>query len=232
MTPKKGRVLVVGLERKLYFKLEPLLSRSLLTVDRVPRGESGLLLTGNAVFDLVVVRHPLPDMALGTFINRVHEPGAPCGAAQILVLSDEAQIPVLQAMIPDGQRSVLSVNQPTKLLEQVASRLLGVTPRVATRVLVRLTVKLQEGQQLLSCQSENLSEGGLLLRTDAAFPLGTRMEFELTLPGDRLPLKGEGEAVRQAVPDVEGVQGVGLRFLSLKGDGHGRLQRFLGGRKG
>ena len=228
---KKGRVLVVGLERNLYLKLEPLLSRSLLTVDRVPRGESGLLLTGSAVFDLIVVRHPLPDMALGSFINRVHDPGAPCGAAQILVLTDDAQIAALQSMIPDGHRSVLSVNQPTKLLEQVASRLLGVTPRVAARVLVRLTVKLQEGQQLLSCQSENVSEGGLMLRTDASFPMGTRVDFELTLPGDRLPLKGEGEVARHAVADVEGVQGVGLRFLSLKSDGHSRLKRFLGGNK-
>jgi uncharacterized protein (TIGR02266 family) len=228
---KKGRVLVVGLERKLYLKLEPLLGRSLLTVDRVPRGESGLLLTGNVVFDLIVLRHPLPDMALGSFINRVHEPGAPCGAAQILVLTDDAQIALLQSMIPDGPRCVLSVNQPTKLLEQVASRLLGVTPRVAARVLVRLTVKLQEGQQLLSCQSENVSEGGMMLRTDASFPMGTHVDFELTLPGDRLPLKGEAEVARQAVADVEGVQGFGLKFLSLKSDGHSRLNRFLAAKK-
>jgi uncharacterized protein (TIGR02266 family) len=228
MPEKKGRVLVVGLERKLYLKLEPLLCRSLLSVDRVPSGRSGVLLAGNAVFDLIVVRHPLPDMALGGFLERVHEPGALCGAAHILVLTDESQLAVLRPLLPDGERCVLSIDEPAKLLEQVAARLLGVIPRVSARILVRCKVKLDTAQRLISCQTENLSEGGMLLRDDTAYPIGTRMEFELPLPGDREPLRGEAEVVRHAVADVEGLQGVGLRFVALKGDGNLRLKRMLG----
>jgi uncharacterized protein (TIGR02266 family) len=230
MAEKKGRILVVGLERKLYLKLEPLLSRSLLSVDRVPSGRSGALVAGSAVFDLIVVRHPLPDMALGSFIERVHEPGALCGAAHLLVLTDGAQLAALRAQLPDGERRVLSIDEPAKLLEQVAARLLGVTPRVSTRILVRLRVKLGTVQRLVSCQTENLSDGGMLIRDDTIYPIGTRMDFELPLPGDRQPLRGEAEVVRYTVADVEGLQGVGLKFVVLKDDGHLRLKRMLGGK--
>src|SRR5262249_37077271 len=152
---RSGRVLVVGLERALYTKMEPLLTRSLLTVDRVPKGESGLLLAAAATFDLIVLRHPLSDMALGSFIGRVHEPGARCGAAQILVLTDDQRLEEVRGLLPDGARAVMSVKQPVKVLEEVASRLLGVTPRVEARILVRLEVKVGDGPTLVSCQSEN-----------------------------------------------------------------------------
>src|SRR5436190_20694448 len=122
----QGRVLVVGLERTLYKKVEPILTRSPLSVDLASRGESGLLLTANAVFDLIVVRHPLPDMALGPFINRVHEPGAPCGGASILVLTDDSRLAEMRGLLPGKQ--VLSVSEPSKLLQAVASKLLNVAP--------------------------------------------------------------------------------------------------------
>jgi hypothetical protein len=68
----------------------------------------------------------------------------------------------------------------------------------------------------------------MLLRDDTAYPLGTRMDFELPLPGEREPLRGEAEVVRHTVPDVEGLQGIGVRFVALKGDGNLRLKRVLG----
>lgn len=223
----QGRVLVVGLERDVYVKIEPILARSLLSVDRVPKAESGVLLTGQAVFDLVVVRHPLPDMALGSFINRVHEPGALCGGAPILVLTDDVRLEEVKGLMPGGGREVLSVAEPAKLLQEVASRLLGVAPRFATRILVRLEVHLEEGKSLVSCQSENFSEKGMLLRSPTLFPIGTKVRFDCSLPGDRMPIQGEAEVVRHAVPDVEQIQGMGLKVVAFKGDGGRRMQQFV-----
>jgi CheY-like chemotaxis protein len=222
-----GRVLVVGLERPLYLKIEPILGRSALSADRVQKGESGLALTDHAVFDLLVVRHPLPDMSLGTFINRVHDPGAPCGAAPILVLTEDSQIESVRALLPGGGREVMSIKEPARLLQEIASRLLGVTPRVASRVLVRLRVDLGQGPQLVSCQSENLSETGMLLRAEDLFPLGTRVQFEFTLPGERVPVQGDAEVVRHTVADVESVLGMGLKVLAFKGDGARTMRRFV-----
>lgn len=224
----KGRVLVVGLERALFQKIDPLLNRSLFTVDRVPRGESGLALASHATFDLIAVRHPLPDMALGHFIQTVHEPGSPCGAAQILVLTDDARLAEVKGLLPGGGNRVLSINEPSKLLQEVASRLLGVAPRIDTRVMIRLEVRAAEGKTQVMCQSENFSENGMLLRSDTLYPVGTRAGFEFTVPGDRLPIQGEAEVMRHSAPDVEKVQGMGCKFTSLKGDGRKRLLNFLG----
>jgi CheY-like chemotaxis protein len=226
----QGRVLVVGLERKLYLKIEPLLSRSLLSVDRVPKGESGVLLTDKAVFDLIVIRHPLPDMALGSLMNRVHAPGSPCGAASFLILTDQARIEEVRNLLPANAKQVLSIDQPAKLLEEVAGRLLGVAPRVSTRTLVRLEVQLESGKTLLTCQSENLSDQGMLLRTDTVLPIGTRVRYECTLPGERAPITGEAEVKRHAVPDVENIHGMGLKIIFVKGDGAAKLRRFVAGK--
>ena len=46
-------ILVVGLERKLFEEIDPLLNRSHLSVDRVARGKSGLALCEEVPFDLI-----------------------------------------------------------------------------------------------------------------------------------------------------------------------------------
>src|SRR5262249_57287484 len=68
----------------------------------------------------------------------------------------------------------------------------------------------------LSCQSENISETGMLLRSPEAYPIGTRVRFECTLPGDRSPLRGEAEVVRHTVSEVEQVQGIGVKVIFWK----------------
>lgn len=226
--PNKGRILVVGLERPLFQKIDPVLNRSKFVVDRVPRGESGKLLASHAAFDLIVVRHPLPDMSLGSLLNSVHEPGSPCGAAPILVLTDESRLSEVRGLMPGGTNQVVSINEPWKLLQEVASQLLGVAPRIATRVMIRVEVQLEgEAKSQVMCQSENLSENGMLLRSDRLFPIGTRVSFESMLPGERAPIHGQAEVVRHTVPDVENVQGMGLKVLGFKGDGQKRLRGFL-----
>jgi hypothetical protein len=225
------RVLVVGLERGLYGKIEPLLLRSNLSVDRVPKGESGLYLAARVLFHLLVVRHPLPDMALGSFISAVHEPGAMCGASPILVLADDFQLEELRRLLPGGDKQVLSIKEPAKLLQEVASRLLHVAARIALRVHVRLQVQLQEGTSLVACQTENFSEKGMLVRTPTLYPIGTKVRFECTLPADRSPIAGDAEVARHSVPDIEQVSGIGLKILAFQGDSARRLRRFLEGKK-
>jgi uncharacterized protein (TIGR02266 family) len=223
----EGRVLVVGLERQVLKKIDPLLSRSQLSVDSVGKGESALMLAAKVAFDLLVVRHPLPDMALGSFMSAVHEPGSPCCASPILVLTDRTRLDEIRTLLPGGSGQAISVDEPAKLLQEIASRQLGVAPRVAIRVAVRLDVRLEGGSSRVACQTENLSEQGLLVRSPNLYPIGTRLTFDFTLPDQRLPIQGEAEVVRHSVPDVEGVQGLGLRVLSYRGDGARTLQRFL-----
>jgi CheY-like chemotaxis protein len=222
-----GRVLVVGLDRKQFQKLEPILSRSQLEVDRVPKGESGVLLATTASFDLFVVHHPLPDMALGSFMNTVHEPGALNGATPILVLAHPTRLEEVRTLLPGGAKQALSSEEPARLLQEMATRLLGVAARVSVRVPVKLEVGLGEGPTRVACQSENLSADGLLIRSETLYPIGTKVQFECTLPGEFAPIRGDAEIVRHAVADVEKVHGIGLKVHAFKGDGGRRLKSFV-----
>jgi uncharacterized protein (TIGR02266 family) len=222
----QGRVLVVGLERERYDELLPLLSRSQLAVDRLARGEHGVQVAQKVAFDLIVVRHPLPDMSVGSFMQSVHQPGSPCAATPVLFLTDDARLAELQALLPGGAKQAHSVSRPDDLVAAVAEKL-KLAPRADVRVPVRLAVKLQNPPQRVDGESENLSERGMLLRTGEQLPLGTRLVFELTLPGERLAVQGEAEVTRHAEPEVEALSGMGLKVLGFKGDGASRVRRFV-----
>jgi CheY-like chemotaxis protein len=225
------RVLVVGLERTIYEKIEPILSRSPLSVDRVPKGESGMMLAERVKFDLLVVRYPLPDMATGSFINQVHNPGATNGATPILVMAEPMRLEEVRGLLPGGEKQAISINEPAKLLQEVACRLLKVAPRIDTRIPVRIEVQIGNPPALVLCQCENLSEGGMLVRSEKLYPIGTRLKLELSLPGERVPVRGDADIVRHTVPDVENVAGLGLRVRSYQGDGAARVRRFLSRKK-
>lgn len=220
-----GHVLVVGLERQHYKELLPLLSRSLLDVERLASCESALHLTERVALDLILVRYPLPDMALGSFMQQVRAAGSPCATTPFVVLADAARLPEIRALLPGGGRDALDVSEPAKVLAHVAA-LLKLAPRADVRVPVKLQVRLG-GEPPLQCETENVSEKGLLLRSEEQLPLGTRVAFELTLPGERLPIQGEAEVARHAETDVEQVRGMGLKVVLVKGDGTARLRRFV-----
>lgn len=221
------RILVVAVDRELFGKIDPLLNRAYFAVDKVPRGRSGAILCANVAFDLMLVGHPLPDMAFQEFLFEVRRGGSPCAASPLLVLTPEQRLGELKDLLAWGPNMALPLEDPRAILDEVATRLLGVAPRMATRIMVRLEVQLEEGKRLLMYQTENLSKAGMLIRTDHLYPIGTRVAIECLLPGDRSPLQGVAEVVRHAAPDVEKVHGVGVRFVELKGDGQKRLIEFL-----
>lgn len=234
MNPEQGpndprcRILVVGLDKELFLKIDPLLSRARFAVERVARGEAGLLLRSQLEFDLLVVRDPLPDMALADFLEALRRAGSSHAATPILVLTEEERVHEVRRVVPEGPYRVLSINEPARLVEEIASRLPGVAARMPARLPVRLEVRLAVGRALMVCESENISEAGMLVRTERLYPVGTRAGFEFPLPGDQAPVVGEGEVVRHSVPEVERVKGVGLRFLVFRGDSLRRLHDFLG----
>ena len=126
-----------------------------------------------------------------------------------------------------GSRPLANLAEVCRAAQAAVSRLLAVAPRSGLRLMVRIVVNIGEGAALEMAQTENLSETGMLVRTGEVYPLGSRMSFEFHLGGDRLPIRGEGEVVRQTTGGREAVRGIGIRFVSLERDGLQRLQRFL-----
>jgi uncharacterized protein (TIGR02266 family) len=220
-----ARVLVVGLEKSHYDQLLPLLSRALLNVERISEGDGAVHITKAVKWDLVIVRYPLPDMSIGSFMQSVHEPGSKSDASPILVIADDNRLAEIGAMLPGGAKQAFAVDQHQKIVAEVAARL-KLAPRKELRTPVKVEVRLQ-GAPPLTCQSENVSENGLLVKTETLYPIGTRAGFELSLPGEAKPVQGEAEITRHAEEAVEGVKGMGLKILQWKGDGAARVRRVV-----
>ena len=84
--------------------------------------------------------------------------------------------------------------------------------RIPLSTQVRVTVPgIEERRQLLL---ENLSEGGLFIRTPSPKPVGTVLDFEFSVRDGGEPIRGRG-VVRWTETDPEGNRGMGIKFLDL-----------------
>jgi CheY-like chemotaxis protein len=225
----RGRrsVLVVNVDQELYDKIAPLLNRTELEVDRFPRASAALDLVTRVPVDVLLVGYPLPDVATQQFLDAVRSESSPCRQSPLLLLAHHDQLGEASRFIGRGANRVVAVEESSEGLQQEVSALLAVAPRSSLRLMVRMVVSVGDGSSLEMSQTENLSETGMLVRTGAIYPLGSRLAFEFHLGGDRLPIRGEGEVTRHTTPGREQVRGVGIRFVAFEKDGLIRLQRYL-----
>jgi len=91
---------------------------------------------------------------------------------------------------------------------------------------------VRSGDRSFACQVENLSAGGLFLRTDQLFPRGSRVEVDLVRPGARRALRVAGRVVGTITPEEAVAQrfipGLGVEFSELAADEAERLEALLG----
>jgi uncharacterized protein (TIGR02266 family) len=91
---------------------------------------------------------------------------------------------------------------------------------------------VRSGDRSFACQVENLSAGGLFLRTDQLFPRGSRVEVDLVRPGARRALRVAGRVVGTITPEEAVAQrfipGLGVEFSDLATDEAERLEALLG----
>ena len=74
----------------------------------------------------------------------------------------------------------------------------------------------------------NLSAAGLLLETDADLEPGQHIILSIYIEDQYEPVSAKAEVVREADPERDGVEGVGVRFLTFAGDSRERLEAILG----
>jgi uncharacterized protein (TIGR02266 family) len=99
---------------------------------------------------------------------------------------------------------------------------------------VDVSVTVDSANYFIAGFATNLSAGGIFIATPIVHPVGTRFDLSIHLDdGDPRPLRASGE-VRWHRPLDEGSgtpQGIGIRFVSIEGDGGERIERFLARRK-
>jgi hypothetical protein len=223
----RRRILAVGMEPELYGRIEALLNRSYFEVDKVPRGESGQVLCAAIAFDLVLVRFPLPDIAVTDLLAEVRMPGSPCFSCQVVLLADEPNLSEAGSLVGQGANAALATDKTGEFLNECAARLLQVAPRIASRMMVRLKARIGDGDRQSFCQTGDLSVSGMFVRTDESYPLGSTLSYELMLPQEREPVFGTAVVVRHAVAGEGKHEGIGLRYVEFRAGSEARLHAYI-----
>jgi uncharacterized protein (TIGR02266 family) len=82
-----------------------------------------------------------------------------------------------------------------------------------------------------ACQVENLSAGGLFLRTEQQLPRGTALQIELVKPGGRKPIELAGLVAGVITPEEAAtarfIPGLGVQFTEIDADEANRLEELL-----
>jgi uncharacterized protein (TIGR02266 family) len=96
--------------------------------------------------------------------------------------------------------------------------------RVDERISARFEVhfaRVQEAARALRAYSLNVSAGGLCLRTQRAYDVGTPVQMEMQIDGELLKLQGVIAWVRDES------EAIGVRFTDMSDEARERLQRVI-----
>lgn len=220
-------VLVVGVEPDFHRRFEPLLKRRNFDVDRVAEAGCALALVQAVAIDVLVLRYPLGGPSVEDLLANIRKNESPCRRSAVLVLASPGDMNKARAL-EDGERTrVLSVDSDYQVLQDTVSALLRTAPRLSVRITIRLEAVLGNGSTMVLTQTENVSNGGMLVRVRRPQPVDAKLRFELLLPEDSVPIKGTGEVVRHTKDWRGDVTGVGIKYAAFENSGSQRLKDFL-----
>ncbi len=219
--------LVVSLPRDAFDQLAKILHAARLHAEYEPTAESALEAIGFLPFDAIVVAFPLPDMPMDRFLDAVRREGATCRKAGVVLVAERDAVETAEYFLGRGANRVLTPDVLADELAHVLSRLCEVPPRVAVRGRLHLEVGFSPRAGHVICHSENISTTGMLIRSDRSYPIGTQLNFELTMPGDSTPIRGLAVVVRRTLEEREPVSGFAVQFLSFNDEDKARFHALL-----
>ena len=219
------RALLVCDESGLLEQIGETLSQIGYQVDRMIRGSGGMALLQRSSYGMVVVVHPISDVATSDLLSAVRHRDSLSRSASVVVLTVFDRTAENEALRQVGANQVLPLNTTADGLQATLKRLGEVAPRKACRIALRLRGESVASARQLFCQSENLSISGALLRGQMPWEVGDIVAFELGLPGQK-PILGRAEVVRASVRS-EANRSFAVTFREFEEDGEQRLRVFL-----
>lgn len=220
-------ILVTLASDVVFDQIQPLVSRSNVEITRVNSGQHGLSLAISTSYDLIVVQHPLPDLEFSEFFRAVRAPESACDQSPMLILTREDRLESVADFLDGDRAQACCIDAAPEQIQMALTELIGVAMRAKARLGVELAARLEQGSIQLFCQTVNVSEAGMLLRTRRPLPLKTQVQLSLSLPDEPEPIVANGEVLRHTVRGIDGVEGIAIRFLQFEDDGRQRLADFV-----
>lgn len=118
---------------------------------------------------------------------------------------------------------------PTQKPPSDRDKVLRIHPRFLTEK--KVTMRIGEREELRTLWTENISKGGLFVKTEQPPPRGARVEVAIQTPAGELALAAEVVHVLDAVTaqQVGQTPGVGLQFVDLTTDQRDAVFRYVDG---
>lgn len=227
MLTAKRDVLFVGFEPPLFERWTGGLSLAEFRCDYISTASGALELSTLLPYDAVVISLPTPDLTVEKFLDALRKENSTCRNSAVVLVAPDGTATEAEALVGKGANRVLLASADPSVLQQVLPGIIDVPPRVPLRALARLEVPSELGTTRVLCQTVNVSSSGMLVRIDETYPIGTEIGFELTVLGERGPIRGSAEVVRHATQRRERVTGVALRFRSICAEDQDRLVQHL-----
>ncbi len=220
-------ILVTLASEVVFDQIQPLVSRSNVEITRVHSGQHALTLSADSLYDLILVQYPLPDIEFSEFVKSIRGPMSVCVRSPMLILTRDDRLDAVADFLDGDLAQACCIDEAPEQIQMALTELIGVAMRAKARLGVELAARLEQGSIQLFCQTVNVSEAGMLIRTGRFLPLKTRVQLTLSLPEDSEPIEATGEVLRHTVPGFDPVEGLAIRFLEFSDGGRVRLADFV-----
>lgn len=97
------------------------------------------------------------------------------------------------------------------------------------RLPVTVLIKYQDAKEFFNDYTQNISAGGMFVKTERVVDYGTKVSFNFELPEIRYSIRGLGEVVRIEPNDDGKVsqRGFAIKFLSFQKESEQLLRNFI-----
>lgn len=215
------------MDEETYESAAAVLQNDGIEIHHEPWDDNTLECVQSKKFDAIIIGFPGPITPLRRFVNCVRAPGSASQQSGVVLLADPQHLDAAQAFVGVGINRAIASNNNDELLALTITELSSVAPRLSLRAPTRVVLHLEERPLRTFCQTENVSETGMLLRGFGHYPPGTTIDFEINIPGESDPIRGSAVIARTTTPALEQLEGVGARFEHFLGQDQSRLTDYL-----
>ena len=223
------QVLMTRTDESTFAKVKDAIRGADIDLQMALWNDNTLELVQSNSFDAIIIGFPGPITALRRFVQCLRSDGSACRGSGVVLLCEPRHLEAAKTFVGIGagiNRAICAVDM-NETLAQTLLDLSSVAPRSTLRAPTRVVLHLEQRPLRTFCQTENVSETGMLLRGFGHYPPGTTIDFEINIPGQSDPIRGQATIARTTNVSAEMMEGVGARFNDFRDGDRARLTEYL-----
>jgi hypothetical protein len=224
-----SQVVMTRTDESTFAKAKEAIRGAEIDLQHAPWNDNTLELVQSTRFDAIIIGFPGPITALRRFVQCLRSPGSASQRSGVVLLCEPRHLEAAETFVGIGVgiNRAVSVADIDEALAQTILELSSVAPRATLRAPTRVVLHLEQRPLRTFCQTENVSETGMLLRGFGHYPPGTTIDFEINIPGQSDPIRGRATIARTTNVSSERMEGVGARFDEFREGDRARLTEYL-----